>query len=264
MMPAASNVEGEGVAVPPILSVNNIEVVYDHIALVLKGVSFSVPQGGIVALLGANGAGKTTTLRAISNMLKAERGDVTKGSVMFAGERVDRLTANDLVRRGCIQVLEGRRCFAHLTIEENLLAGAYTRPDGAAAIRRDLEKIYETFPRLRQRRASIAGYVSGGEQQMCAIGRGLMAAPRLLMIDELSLGLAPKVVDELVETLSAINRGGTAILVVEQDVATALALAQRGFVLDTGRIVASDSTRALAESPEIRKAYLGAELELAG
>ena len=259
MMPAASNVEGEGVAVPPILSVNNIEVVYDHIALVLKGVSFSVPQGGIVALLGANGAGKTTTLRAISNMLKAERGDVTKGSVMFAGERVDRLTANDLVRRGCIQVLEGRRCFAHLTIEENLLAGAYTRPDGAAAIRRDLEKIYETFPRLRQRRASIAGYVSGGEQQMCAIGRALMSKPRMILLDEPSMGLAPQVVEEIFEIVRDLNtREGVSFLLAEQNTNMALKYATYGYILETGRIVMDGPAETMRENEDVREFYLGA------
>lgn len=259
MMPAASKVEGEGVAVPPILSVNNIEVVYDHIALVLKGVSFSVPQGGIVALLGANGAGKTTTLRAISNMLKAERGDVTKGSVMFAGERVDRLTANDLVRRGCIQVLEGRRCFAHLTIEENLLAGAYTRPDGAAAIRRDLEKIYATFPRLRQRRASIAGYVSGGEQQMCAIGRALMSKPRMILLDEPSMGLAPQVVEEIFEIVRDLNtREGVSFLLAEQNTNMALKYATYGYILETGRIVMDGPAETMRENEDVREFYLGA------
>src|SRR5499433_3060252 len=176
-----------------LLSVNNIEVIYDHVILVLKGVSLSVPQGRIVALLGANGAGKSTTLKAISNLLRAERGEVTKGSIVFDGAQVHSLTPNDLVRRGCIQVMEGRHCFAHLTIEENLLAGAFTRHDGTAAIRRDLDKVYSYFPRLKERRLAMAGYTSGGEQQMCAIGRALMSKPRMILLDEPSMGLAPQI-----------------------------------------------------------------------
>src|SRR5687767_10138193 len=170
-----------------ILAVNNIEVIYDHVILVLKGVSLSVPRGGIVALLGANGAGKTTTLKAISNLLRAERGEVTKGSIEFEGERVDRMTPNDLVRRGCIQVMEGRHCFGHLTVEENLLTGAFTRRDGNAAIRRDIEMVYDYFPRLRERRTAMAGYTSGGEQQMTAIGRALMSRPKMILLDEPSM-----------------------------------------------------------------------------
>ncbi|MFL5230554.1 MAG: ABC transporter ATP-binding protein, partial [Microvirga sp.] len=178
-----------------ILVVNNIEVIYDHVILVLKGVSLSVPRGGIVALLGANGAGKSTTLKAISNLLRTERGEVTKGSIEFEGERVDKATPNALVRRGCIQVLEGRHCFGHLTIEENLLTGAFTRRDGNAAIRRDVEMIYDYFPRLRQRRGAMAGYTSGGEQQMCAIGRAMMSRPKMILLDEPSMGLAPQIVE---------------------------------------------------------------------
>src|SRR6188474_937829 len=187
------------------LSVNNIEVVYSSVILVLKGVSLSVPKGGIVALLGANGAGKTTTLKAISNLLHAERGEVTKGSIEFAGERVDRLSPNELVRRGCIQVMEGRHCFGHLTIEENLLTGAFTRRDGRAKIAGDIEAIYGYFPRLKQRRTALAGYTSGGEQQMCAIGRAMMSRPRMILLDEPSMGLAPQIVEEIFEIVRNLN-----------------------------------------------------------
>src|ERR1700733_2588038 len=177
-------------AAPPMLAVKNIEVVYDHVILVLKGVSLNVRRGGIVALLGANGAGKTTTLKAISNLLRAERGDVTKGAIVFDGQRVDRLSPNDLVRLGCIQVMEGRHCFGHLTIEENLLTGAFTRRDGRAAVMRDLERVYAYFPRIKERRSAQAGYASGGEQQMCAIGRAMMSRPKLILLDEPSIGVA--------------------------------------------------------------------------
>src|SRR5258707_14824453 len=177
-----------------ILALNNIEVVYDHVILVLKGVSLVVPKGGIVALLGANGAGKTTTLKAISNLLHAERGEVTKGSILFEGAEVQALSPNELVRRGCIQVMEGRHCFAHLTVEENLLTGAFTRRDGRAAIRADLERVYAYFPRLKERRDAVAGYTSGGEQQMCALGRALMSRPKMILLDEPSMGLAPQIV----------------------------------------------------------------------
>ena len=180
-----------------ILSVKNIEVIYDHVILVLKGVSLDVPKGGIVALLGANGAGKTTTLKAISNLLHAERGDVTKGSIVFEQAEVQDLSPNELVRRGCIQVMEGRHCFGHLTIEENLLTGAFTRRDGSAAIKRDLDLVYGYFPKLRERKGSLAGYTSGGEQQMCAIGRALMSRPKMILLDEPSMGLAPQIVEEI-------------------------------------------------------------------
>ena len=193
-MSAATAAPAAEPATDTILSVNNIEVIYDHVILVLKGVSLTVPKGGIVALLGANGAGKTTTLKAVSNLLRAERGDVTKGSIIFDGERIDKLTPNDLVRRGCIQVMEGRHCFGHLNIEENLLTGAFTRRDGNRAIKDDLEKIYNYFPRLRQRQKSMAGYTSGGEQQMRAIGRAMMSRPKMILLDEPSMGLAPQVV----------------------------------------------------------------------
>ncbi|WP_133768349.1 ABC transporter ATP-binding protein [Enterovirga rhinocerotis] len=241
-----------------ILAVNNIEVVYDHVILVLKGVSLEVPRGGIVALLGANGAGKTTTLKAISNLLRAERGDVTKGSIEFAGERVDRLSPNELVRRGCIQVLEGRHCFGHLTIEENLLTGAFTRRDGNAAIRRDLERIYETFPRLRQRRSSMAGYTSGGEQQMCAIGRAMMSKPRMILLDEPSMGLAPQIVEEIFEILRDLNaREGVSFLLAEQNTHMALRYATYGYILETGRVVMDGPAASLRENEDVKEFYLG-------
>ena len=242
----------------PILSVNNIEVVYDHVILVLKGVSLEVPQGGIVALLGANGAGKTTTLKAVSNLLRAERGDVTKGSIQFAGERVDRLSPNELVRRGCIQVLEGRHCFGHLTIEENLLTGAFTRKDGNAAIRRSLEEIYETFPRLRQRKGSMAGYTSGGEQQMCAIGRAMMSKPKMILLDEPSMGLAPQVVEEIFEIVRNLNATqGVSFLLAEQNTHMALRYATYGYILETGRVVMDGPAKSLRENEDVKEFYLG-------
>jgi branched-chain amino acid transport system ATP-binding protein len=241
-----------------ILAVNNIEVVYDHVILVLKGVSLSVPKGGIVALLGANGAGKTTTLKAISNLLRAERGDVTKGTITFAGDRVDRLSPNELVRRGCIQVLEGRHCFGHLTIEENLLTGAFTRRDGNAAIRRDLEAIYETFPRLKQRRTSMAGYTSGGEQQMCAIGRAMMSKPQMILLDEPSMGLAPQIVEEIFEIVRDLNaRSGVSFLLAEQNTNMALKYATYGYILETGRVVMDGPAEALRENEDVKEFYLG-------
>src|SRR3954466_2120870 len=201
----AAKTAPEPAAGEAILVVNNIEVIYDHVILVLKGGALSVPRGGIVAILGANGAGKTTTLKAISNLLRTERGEVTKGSIAFDGERVDHLSPTELVRRGCIQVLEGRHCFGHLTIEENLLTGAFTRRDGNAAIRRDVEMIYDYFPRLRQRRGAMAGYTSGGEQQMCAIGRAMMSRPKMILLDEPSMGLAPQIVEEIFEIVRKLN-----------------------------------------------------------
>ena len=191
------NAEPRAETAEPILSVNNIEVIYDHVILVLKGVSLAVPKGGITALLGANGAGKTTTLKAISNLLHAERGEVTKGNIVFEGAQVQALSPNELVRRGCIQVMEGRHCFGHLSVEDNLLTGAFTRRDGNAAIRRDIDLVYEYFPRLKMRRTSQAGYTSGGEQQMIAIGRALMSRPKMILLDEPSMGLAPQLVEEI-------------------------------------------------------------------
>ena len=241
-----------------ILSVNNIEVIYDHVILVLKGVSLEVPRGGIVALLGANGAGKTTTLKAISNLLRAERGEVTKGSIMFEGERVDRMSPNELVRRGCIQVMEGRHCFGHLTIEENLLTGAFTRRDGNAAIKRDLEMIYDYFPRLRQRRGSMAGYTSGGEQQMCAIGRAMMSKPHMILLDEPSMGLAPQVVEEIFEIVKTLNaKEGVSFLLAEQNTNIALRYATYGYILETGRVVMDGEAKALRENEDVKEFYLG-------
>ena len=242
-----------------ILAVNNIEVVYDHVILVLKGVSLAVAQGGIVAILGANGAGKTTTLKAISNLLQAERGDVTKGSITFAGERVDRLSPTELVRRGCIQVLEGRHCFGHLTIDENLLTGAFTRRDGNAAIRRDLEATYELFPRLKQRRGAMAGYTSGGEQQMCAIGRALMSRPKMILLDEPSMGLAPQIVEEIFEIVRKLNaEQGVSFLLAEQNTNMALKYATYGYILETGRVVLDGPAQSLRENEDVKEFYLGA------
>jgi branched-chain amino acid transport system ATP-binding protein len=243
---------------PPILEVLNIEVVYNSVALVLKGVSLTLPRGGIVALLGANGAGKTTTLRAISNLLHAERGEVTKGEIKFLGERVEKLSPNDLVRRGAIQVMEGRHCFGHLTIEENLLTGAFTRRDGRAAIHRDIEKIYGYFPRLEQRRKSLAGYVSGGEQQMCALGRAMMAKPKLILFDEPSMGLAPQVVEEIFEIVKGLNtREGVSFLVAEQNTNLALRYAEFGYILENGRVVLDGAASALRDNEDVREFYLG-------
>ncbi|WP_395446642.1 ABC transporter ATP-binding protein (plasmid) [Aminobacter sp. UC22_36] len=242
----------------PILSVNNIEVIYDHVILVLKGVSLDVPQGGIVAILGANGAGKTTTLKAISNLLHAERGEVTKGSIEFDGDRVDRLSPNELVRRGCIQVMEGRHCFGHLSIEENLLTGAFTRRDGNRAIRADLDMIYDYFPRLRQRRSSMAGYTSGGEQQMCAIGRAMMSRPKMILLDEPSMGLAPQVVDEIFEIVKDLNnKQGVSFLVAEQNTNMALKYATYGYIMETGRIVMDGDAASLRDNEDVKEFYLG-------
>ena len=245
-------------AAKAILAVNNIEVVYDHVILVLKGVSLSVQPGGIVALLGANGAGKTTTLKAISNLLRAERGEVTKGSIVFDGERVDRKTPNDLVRRGLIQVLEGRHCFGHLTIEENLLTGAFTRRDGNAAIRRDMEMVYAYFPRLKARRSSMAGYTSGGEQQMCAIGRAMMSRPKMILLDEPSMGLAPQVVEEIFEIVKDLNaKQNVSFLLAEQNTNMALKYATYGYILETGRVVMDGPASSLRENEDVKEFYLG-------
>jgi branched-chain amino acid transport system ATP-binding protein len=241
-----------------ILTVNNIEVIYDHVILVLKGVSLTVPRGGIVALLGANGAGKTTTLKAVSNLLKAERGDVTKGSIIFEGERVDRLDPADLVKRGCIQVMEGRHCFGHLTIEENLLTGAFTRRDGTRAIKRDMEMVYTYFPRLKQRMKSMAGYTSGGEQQMCAIGRALMSRPKMILLDEPSMGLAPQVIEEIFEIVKDLNaKEGVSFLLAEQNTNMALKYATYGYIMETGRIVMDGDAKSLRENEDVKEFYLG-------
>jgi branched-chain amino acid transport system ATP-binding protein len=241
-----------------ILSLNNIEVVYDHVILVLKGVSLEVPRGHIVALLGANGAGKTTTLKAISNLLNAERGEVTKGAIVFDGAQVQSLSPNELVRRGCIQVMEGRHCFAHLTVEENLLTGAFTRRDGHAAIRHDLERVYTYFPRIKTRSNAIAGYTSGGEQQMCAIGRALMSRPKMILLDEPSMGLAPQVVEEIFEIVKSLNQNeGVSFLLAEQNTFMALKYAQHGYILENGRVVMDGEARALAENADVKEFYLG-------
>jgi branched-chain amino acid transport system ATP-binding protein len=240
------------------LSVNNIEVVYDHVILVLKGVSLDVPRGGIVALLGANGAGKTTTLKAVSNLLHAERGEVTKGSILFDGVEVQSLSPNEVVRRGCIQVMEGRRCFAHLTVEENLLTGAFTRRDGKAAIAQDLERVYAYFPRLGERRSSTAGYTSGGEQQMCVIGRALMSRPKMILLDEPSMGLAPQIVEEIFEIVKDLNvKEGVSFLLAEQNTNMALKYANYGYILENGRVVMDGEARALAANEDVKEFYLG-------
>jgi branched-chain amino acid transport system ATP-binding protein len=242
----------------PILTVNNIEVIYDHVILVLKGVSLSVPKGGIVALLGANGAGKTTTLKAISNLLHSERGEVTKGSIVFDGEEVQARSPNELVRRGCVQVMEGRHCFAHLTIEENLLTGAFTRRDGNKAIKADLELVYGYFPRLKERRASMAGYTSGGEQQMCAIGRALMARPKMILLDEPSMGLAPQIVEEIFEIVRNLNeKEGVSFLLAEQNTFQALKFARYGYILENGRVVMDGDAKSLRENEDVKEFYLG-------
>ncbi|MEM1316669.1 MAG: ABC transporter ATP-binding protein [Pseudomonadota bacterium] len=241
-----------------ILDVNNIEVIYDHVILVLKGVSLTVPRGGIVAILGANGAGKTTTLKAISNLLGAERGEVTKGNIVFKGEQVQALSPNDLVRRGCIQVMEGRHCFGHLTIEENLLTGAFTRKDGSSAIKDDLEMVYNYFPRLRERRSSQAGYTSGGEQQMCAIGRALMSRPEMILLDEPSMGLAPQLVEEIFEIVKKLNtQESVSFLLAEQNTNIALRYATYGYILESGRVVLDGAGAALRENEDVKEFYLG-------
>jgi branched-chain amino acid transport system ATP-binding protein len=241
-----------------ILSVNNIEVIYNHVILVLKGVSLSVPKGGIVAILGANGAGKTTTLRAVSNLLRGERGEVTKGNIIFNGDEIQALTPNELVSRGCIQVMEGRHCFGHLSIEENLLTGAYTRKDGANAVRDHLDLVYEYFPRLKDRRKSLAGYTSGGEQQMCAIGRALMSKPSMILLDEPSMGLAPQLVEEIFEIVSDLNqKEGVSFLLAEQNTNIALKYATYGYILESGRVVMDGEAKELRENEDVKEFYLG-------
>ncbi|MCQ0969151.1 ABC transporter ATP-binding protein (plasmid) [Paracoccus sp. TK19116] len=241
-----------------LLEVNNIEVIYNHVILVLKGVSLSVPKGGIIALLGGNGAGKTTTLKAISNLLASERGAVTKGSITYRGARVADLNPAALVKRGVIQVMEGRHCFEHLTVEENLMTGAYTRGDGSAAIKADLEMVYGYFPRLRERRRSQAGYTSGGEQQMIAIGRALMSRPETILLDEPSMGLAPQLVEQIFEIVKAVNEGeGVTFLLAEQNTNVALRFAHYGYILESGRVVMDGPAAALRENPDVKEFYLG-------
>ncbi|MCS6996097.1 MAG: ABC transporter ATP-binding protein [Casimicrobiaceae bacterium] len=240
------------------LSVNNIEVIYDHVILVLKGVSLQVPKGKIVTLLGANGAGKSTTLKAISNLLRTERGEVTKGSIEFDGVRTDRLTTTDLVRMGICQVMEGRHCFAHLTVEENLMTGAYTRSLSRAQMQAELEKVYHYFPRLKERRKSLAGYTSGGEQQMTALGRALMAAPKMILLDEPSMGLAPQIVSEIFEIVRDLNqKEGVSILLAEQNTNIALKYADYGYILENGRVVMDGEAKALADNEDVKEFYLG-------
>jgi branched-chain amino acid transport system ATP-binding protein len=244
--------------VKPILAVKNIEVIYDHVILVLKGVSLEVSQGGVVTLLGANGAGKSTTLKSISNLIRSERGEVTKGAVEFAGERVDGLTPNDLVRRGCIQVMEGRHCFGHLTVEENLQTGAFTRTDGRGAVTADLDMVYGYFPRLKERRTSLAGYISGGEQQMTAIGRALMSRPKMMLLDEPSMGLAPQLVEEIFEIVKRLNaEQGVSVLLAEQNTNMALKYANYGYILENGRVVMDGEAKSLRENEDVREFYLG-------
>jgi branched-chain amino acid transport system ATP-binding protein len=241
-----------------LLVVNSIEVVYDHVILVLKGVSLSVPQGGVVALLGANGAGKTTTLKAISNLLRAERGEITKGMITLAGQDVSALGTDELVRRGVVQVMEGRHCFEHLTIEENLLTGAFTRKDGRAAIGQDLAMVYGYFPRLAERRRARAGYTSGGEQQMTAIGRALMARPKVILLDEPSMGLAPQLVEEIFGIVARLNReAGVTFLLAEQNTNVALRYARYGYILESGRVVLDGEASALRDNEDVKEFYLG-------
>jgi branched-chain amino acid transport system ATP-binding protein len=241
-----------------LLEVNNIEVIYNHVILVLKGVSLKVPKGGITALLGGNGAGKTTTLKAISNLLKSERGEVTKGAIRYRGERVQDLLPSDLVKMGVVQVMEGRHCFEHLTIEENLLTGAYTRGIGRAELDADLEMVYDYFPRLKERRRSQAGYTSGGEQQMCAIGRALMARPETILLDEPSMGLAPQLVEQIFEIVKSLNeKEGYTFLLAEQNTNVALRFAHHGYILESGRVVMDGPADALRENPDVKEFYLG-------
>ena len=246
----------------PILAVKNIEVIYDHVILVLRGVSLEVPKGGVVALLGGNGAGKSTTLKSISTLLASERGAVTKGSIEFRGERTDQLTPGDLVGRGMVQVMEGRHCFGHLTVEENLITGAYTRPIKGAELRDALERVHAYFPRLKVRRTSLAGYTSGGEQQMTAIGRAMMAKPRMLLLDEPSMGLAPQIVAEIFEIVRDLNqKEGVSILLAEQNTNVALKYADYGYILESGRIMLDGPAKALAENKDVKEFYLGMSSE---
>ena len=241
-----------------VLEVNNIEVIYNHVILVLKGVSLNVPKGGITALLGGNGAGKTTTLKAISGLLASERGEVTKGSIKYRGNVIQHADPAETVKAGVVQVMEGRHCFEHLTVEENLLTGAYTRRDGNAAIQQDLEMVYNYFPRLKERRKSQAGYTSGGEQQMCAIGRALMSRPETILLDEPSMGLAPQLVEQIFEIVKSINEEqGVTILLAEQNTNVALRFAHYGYILESGRVVMDGPAAELRENPDVKEFYLG-------
>ena len=263
MLDQPTEVHGDGIAeelkgAETLLEVNNIEVIYNHVILVLKGVSLKVPKGGITALLGGNGAGKTTTLKAISNLLHSERGEVTKGTISYRGERVQDLSPSDMVDRGVIQVMEGRHCFEHLTVEENLLTGAYTRSDGRAAIAADLEMVYDYFPRLKERRTSQAGYTSGGEQQMTAIGRALMSKPETILLDEPSMGLAPQLVEQIFGIVKRLNEEqGVTFLLAEQNTNVALRFAHYGYILESGRVVMDGPGAELRENPDVKEFYLG-------
>ena len=249
----AARTEGE-----TLLDINNIEVIYNHVILVLKGVSLKVPKGGITALLGGNGAGKTTTLKAVSNLLHSERGEVTKGTISYRGQPIAELNPAELVSRGVIQVMEGRHCFEHLTVEENLMCGAYTRRDGSAAVKESLELVYSYFPRLQERRKSLAGYTSGGEQQMCAIGRALMSKPETVLLDEPSMGLAPQLVEEIFEIVKGLNENeGVSFLLAEQNTNMALRYAHYGYILESGRVVMDGPAAELAENPDVKEFYLG-------
>ncbi|EEW58529.1 Branched-chain amino acid ABC transporter, ATP-binding protein [Tritonibacter mobilis] len=255
MLDAANSTD---VQAETLLEVNNIEVIYNHVILVLKGVSLNVPKGGITALLGGNGAGKTTTLKAISNLLHSERGEVTKGSVRYRGKDVHEQDPAELVKTGVIQVMEGRHCFEHLTVEENLLTGAYTRGDSNAKIQEDLEMVYTYFPRLKERRKSQAGYTSGGEQQMVAMGRALMSRPETILLDEPSMGLAPQLVEQIFEIVKSINENeGVTFLLAEQNTNVALRYAHYGYILESGRVVMDGPAADLRENPDVKEFYLG-------
>ena len=257
-----STAAGSGPETAPVLAVKNIEVVYNSVILVLRGVSLEVPQGGIVALLGGNGAGKSTTLKSVSTLLASERGAVTKGSIEFRGKRTDNLEPGDMVGMGMVQVMEGRRCFAHLTVEENLTAGAYARPIKGKELNDALERVYVYFPRLKERRSSLAGYTSGGEQQMTAIGRAMMAKPSMLLLDEPSMGLAPQIVVEIFEIVRELNqKEGVSLLLAEQNTNVALKYADYGYILESGRIMMDGSAKALAENKDVKEFYLGMSSE---
>ena len=246
----------------PILSVKNIEVIYDSVILVLRGVSFVVPQGKIVALLGANGAGKSTTLKSVSTLLASERGEVTKGSIEFRGKSTAGLNPGEMVSMGMVQVMEGRHCFGHLSVEDNLITGAYARSIKNAQVRQELERIYDYFPRLKTRRTSLAGYTSGGEQQMVAIGRAMMAKPSMLLLDEPSMGLAPQIVAEIFEIVRDLNqKEGVSILLAEQNTNVALKYADYGYILESGRVMMDGTAKELAENADVKEFYLGVSNE---
>ena len=250
--------ENSEVQVPPLLELNNIEVIYNHVILVLRGVSLVVPKGGIVALLGGNGAGKTTTLKSVSNLLHSERGEVTKGFISYRGVEIQGSDPSEMVKSGVIQVMEGRHCFEHLTVEENLLTGAYTRKDGKGSIEADLDMVYNYFPRLKDRRKSQAGYTSGGEQQMCALGRALMSKPETILLDEPSMGLAPQLVEQIFEIVKSINENeGVTFLLAEQNTNVALRYAHYGYILESGRVVMDGEASELRENPDVKEFYLG-------